>query len=130
MLAFGASTAAAHQEGRTMATDASIVRATTPAGGTAWLVTGYDSVRALLGDDRLGRTHPEPERGARYSDSMLFGQPTGDPFSQPENHHQLRRLLTGSFSAKRMSGLRTRVQALVDGLLDEMARATPPVDLH
>lgn len=108
----------------------SIVRATTPAGDPAWLVTGYDSVRALLGDDRLGRTHPEPERGSRFSDSVMFGQPTGDPFSQPENHARLRRLLTASFSAKRMSGMRPRVQAIVDGLLDEMAGRTPPVDLH
>jgi len=109
----------------------SIERTTTPAGDAAWLVTGYDSVRALLGDDRLGRTHPEPERAAaRFSDSVLFGQPTGDPFSQPENHQQLRRLLTASFSARRMAALRPRVQALVDGLLDDLARRTPPVDLH
>jgi pentalenolactone synthase len=113
-----------------MASGASIVRATTPGGDPAWLVTGYDAVRTLLGDDRLGRTHPEPERGGRFSDSVIFGQPAGDPFSQPENHQQLRRLLTASFSAKRMSGLRPRVQAIVDGLLDEMARRTPPVDLH
>jgi cytochrome P450 len=108
----------------------SIVRTTTPAGDAAWLVTGYDSVRELLGDDRLGRRHPEPERGARFSGSVMFGQPSGDPFSQPENQKQLRRLLTASFSAKRMSGLRPRVQALVDGLLDEMGRRTPPADLH
>ena len=113
-----------------MASGPSIERSTTRAGDTAWLVTGYDSVRALLGDARLSRTHPEPERGARLSDSVMFGQPTGDPFSQPENHHALRRLLTLSFSAKRMAGLGPRVQALVDGLLDEMAKATPPVDLH
>ena len=113
-----------------MASGASIQRTTTPAGDPAWLVTGYDSVRALLGDDRLGRRSPEPESSARFSDSVLFGQPTGDPFSQPENHQQLRRLLTASFSARRMAGLRPRVQALVDGLLDEMARETPPLDLH
>src|SRR5215831_75860 len=102
-----------------MASGGSIVRTTTPAGDPAWLVTGYDSVRTLLGDDRLSRTHPEPAGAPRFSDSVIFGQPTGDPFSQPENHQQLRRLLTLSFSAKRMAGLRPHVQALVDGLLDE-----------
>jgi pentalenolactone synthase len=113
-----------------MASGESIERTTTPAGDPAWMVTGYDAVRTLLGDDRLSRTHPEPERGARLSDSALFGQPSGDLFSQPDNHRELRRLLTMSFSARRMASLRPRVQALLDGLLDEMARTTPPVDLH
>ena len=112
-----------------MASGASIERATTPSGDSAWRVTGYDSVRALLGDARLRRTLPQPVQGARYSNSAMLGQ-TGDPFSQPENHQQLRRLLTASLSARRMSSLRPRVQTLVDGLLDEMARRTPPVDLH
>jgi pentalenolactone synthase len=42
----------------------------------------------------------------------------------------MRRLLTPAFSVKRMASLRSRVQELLDGLLDDMARRTPPVDLH
>lgn len=42
----------------------------------------------------------------------------------------MRHLLGRSFSARRLAALRPRVQDLVDGLLDELARKTPPVDLH
>jgi cytochrome P450 len=42
----------------------------------------------------------------------------------------MRALLTPSFSARRMASLRPRVQELVDGLLDEMGRQTPPADFH
>jgi cytochrome P450 len=113
-----------------MAIDESVQRTTTPAGDPAWLVTGYDNVRALLGDSRLKRSHPEPERASRFSDSVLFGQPTGDLFSESRHHQQMRRLLGPAFSAKRMASLRARVRELLDGLLDDMAGRRPPVDLH
>ncbi len=44
-----------------------IQRVTTPAGDSAWLVTNYDDVKALLSDPRLGLSHAEPERAARVS---------------------------------------------------------------
>lgn len=37
-------------------------RVRTPVGHEAWLVTDYAQVRQLLDDDRLGRSHREPER--------------------------------------------------------------------
>jgi cytochrome P450 len=114
-----------------MATHASIRRVTTPAGDPAWLVTGYDDVKALLSDPRLGRSHPAPERAARYSQAAIFGGPIGDsPASERSHHALMRRLLAPSFSARRMASLRPRVQDLVDHLLDEMGRKTPPVDFH
>src|SRR5262245_36396301 len=48
----------------TMAIDDSIQRVTTPAGDPAWLVSSYADVRALLGDLRLGRSHPDPGRAS------------------------------------------------------------------
>jgi len=32
----------------------------TATGDQAWLVTGYEEVRRLLADPRLGRSHPDP----------------------------------------------------------------------
>ncbi len=37
----------------------------TAAGDVAWLVTGYAEVKALLADNLLGRSHPDPKRAAR-----------------------------------------------------------------
>jgi cytochrome P450 len=113
-----------------MPTNGSVQRVTTPAGDPAWLVTGYENVKALLADPRLGRSHPEPERAARFSEAAIFGGPIGSPSSERRDHARMRLLLGRSFSARRMAGLRPWVQELVDSLLDAMGRQTPPVDLH
>lgn len=103
---------------------------TTPAGDPAWLVTGYDRIKQLLTDPRLGMSHPDPGSAARLSGSVIFGQPRPSSPTEREDHAWIRRLLARSFSARRLASLRPRVQHLVDGLLDDLARRTPPVDLH
>ncbi|MGH2354921.1 MAG: cytochrome P450 [Chloroflexota bacterium] len=114
-----------------MATNTTVRQVTTPAGDPAWLVTGYDQVKALLADPRLGRLHPAPERAARYSQAAIFGGPMGgSPASEGRDHAQMRRLLTPAFSARRMASLRRRVQELENGLLDDLGRQTPPADFH
>src|SRR5258708_7998344 len=42
----------------------SVHRVRTPGGHWAWLVTDYGQVRRRLDDDRLGRSHPEPQQAA------------------------------------------------------------------
>lgn len=103
---------------------------TTPAGDPAWLVTGYDRIKQLLTDPRLGMSHPDPGSAARLSGSVIFGQPRPSSPTEREDHAWIRRLLARSFSARRLASLRPRVQHLVDGLLDDLARRTPPVDFH
>jgi pentalenolactone synthase len=107
-----------------------ITRVRTPVGDEAWLVTRYDEVKALLGDSRLGRSHPDPEHAPHFSDSILFGGPMEPYETEQVDHAQMRALLTPFFSAKRMHALRPRVEELVDQLLDALAAQTPPVDLH
>lgn len=46
---------------------------TTPAGDSAWFVSNYEDVKALMSDPRLGRSHPEPKRAARVSESAILG---------------------------------------------------------
>jgi pentalenolactone synthase len=50
--------------------------------------------------------------------------------AEQAEHAAVRRLLTPSFSARRLAQLRPRVQALVDDLLEAMGRMSPPVDAH
>ncbi|HZE37223.1 MAG TPA: cytochrome P450 [Stackebrandtia sp.] len=108
-----------------------IHRVTTRVGDPAWLVTRYQEVRELLGDDRLGRSHPDPDNASRVNDSALFGNgPRGDFEAEPEEAVLLRRRLQPLFSAKHMRRMQSRVEGLVSGLMDDLAARKPPVDLH
>ncbi|WP_280364714.1 cytochrome P450 [Nocardia wallacei] len=107
-----------------------IHRVRTAVGDDAWLVTGYDHVRDLLNDERLGRSHPHPEAAARTGESALFGGPLGEFATEHADHARMRALLQPHFSPKRLQHLRARVEALTTGLLDELAEHGPPADLH
>jgi len=113
-----------------MASSERVRRVTTPAGDPAWLVTTSADVKLLLSDLRLGRSHPDPDRAPRYTDTAIFGRPVGSPDTERADHARMRALLTRSFSAKRMELLRPRVQELANQLVDDMLRQSPPVDLH
>jgi cytochrome P450 len=101
----------------------------TPAGDPAWLVTGYEEVRRLLAEPRLGRSHPDPAKAARTWESVRFGQAQGNYETEDADHARIRRLLQPHFAHKRMRVLGPRVEALTTGLLDELARRDPPADL-
>ncbi|HEU5160002.1 MAG TPA: cytochrome P450 [Streptosporangiaceae bacterium] len=115
---------------RALRAEGPITRVRTQTGDPAWLVTGYEEIRRLLADDRLGRSHPDPGRAARVSNSALFGGPRDEFATEKAAHEQMRRLLVPAFSRRRMNALRGRVESIVDELLDQMAERTPPVDLH
>ncbi|QNP74881.1 cytochrome P450 [Streptomyces roseirectus] len=115
--------------------EAPVAPVTTPAGDPAWLVTRFDEVRDLLGDKRLGRSHPEPERAARITSAAILDGPSGNYDTEEADHTRMRRLLTPAFSAKRMQLLSGHVQDLVDGCVDRLLtdHADAPdgvVDLH
>jgi len=114
---------------RALQREAAIARVRTPAGDDAWYVTRHAEVRQLLGDARLGRSHPEPQSAPRVSDSIWCGGPVDRYDTEAADHARTRALLAPCFSARRMEALRPRVEALVDELLDAMAGA-PPADLH
>ncbi|WP_217554340.1 cytochrome P450 [Streptomyces sp. GbtcB6] len=115
--------------------EAPITPVTTPAEDPAWLVTRFDEVRELLGDKRLGRSHPEPERASRITTAAVQEGPSGDYATEEADHTRMRRLLTPAFSARRMVMLSDHVRHLVDGCIDRLQaeRAAAPdgvVDLH
>src|SRR5215472_9200374 len=103
-------------------------------GHRAWLVVGYDAVRAALNDPRLSKDmHAALATGA---DLVAEGLP-GPAFARhmlsvdPPDHTRLRRLVSGTFTPRRIEALRPRVQEIVDDLLDDVARhgSDGPVDL-
>lgn len=110
--------------------DGVIHRVRTAVGDQAWLVTGYEEVRRLLCDERLGRSHPDPGNAARLGESVMLGGPMGNYDTEQDDHGRRRSLLQPHFSPRRMRELRPRVEELTTALLDEMARHGPPADLH
>ncbi|MEU8323265.1 cytochrome P450 [Nonomuraea sp. NPDC048881] len=107
-----------------------IARVRTSVGDEVWLVTDYEQARRLFTDSRLGRSHPEPERAPRVSNSALLGGPQGEAATEKADHERLRKLLAPSFSARRMRRLAGEVGVLVEERLDRLAGLTPPADLH
>ena len=108
----------------------SVERLTSSSGEPAWLVSGYELVKELLADPRLSRSHADPRHPVRMTQPALFGGPMGDPGSEREDHVRMRRLLTKSFSARRMESLRPRIDRIVGQVLDGMEAGGSPVDFH
>lgn len=102
----------------------------TPAGDPAWLVSDYDTVKRLLADPRLGRSHPDPAAASRYSESVIFGRAQPASPTEAAEHARMRRLLAPWFSARQMELLRPRVGEIVAGVLDDLAARGAPADLH
>jgi cytochrome P450 len=102
-----------------------------PFGMDAWLVTGYDEVRQVLGvadsfsNDFTAMANP-PE-GVRDQN------PGGLGVSDPPVHTRLRRILTPEFTVRRLRRLGPRIDAIIGEQLDGMAAAAAsspdPVDL-
>jgi cytochrome P450 len=115
---------------RALRSQGPIHRVRTSVGDEAWLVTDYWRVRQLLDDDRVGRSHPDPDAAARTTESALFGGPLGDFDTEATDHARLRVLLQPHFSPKHLRALGPKVGALCAGLLDELAEKGAPADLH
>lgn len=95
-------------------------------GHAAWLVVRYDEARSLLNDRRLSKDMQAAF--ASGATAVAEGLP-GPAFARhmlavdPPDHTRLRRLVSAAFSVRRIEGLRPRVQAIVDDLLDGVAAA-------
>ncbi|MET9000388.1 cytochrome P450 [Amycolatopsis sp. NPDC004169] len=110
-----------------------VVAVTTPAGDPAWLVTGFEQVRAAFTDPRFGRSHPAPEEASALSEAAILSRPQGDHETEHAEHARMRRMLVPAFSANRIRRLAGHVQELADGCFDAMEEARDgegPVDLH
>ncbi len=110
-----------------------VVPVTTPTGDPAWLVTGFEQVRAVFTDPRFGRSHPAPEEASALSDAAILSRPQGDHETEHTGHARMRRLLVPAFSANRIRRLTGHIQEFADGCFDAMERARAadgPVDLH
>lgn len=97
-----------------------------PFGITAWLVTGYDAAKDVLGDS----TSFSNAFGNLTTDGTDEDQdPGGLGMTDPPYHTRLRRMLTPEFTMRRLQRLRPRIEAIVDEQLDAIEQAGQPADL-
>lgn len=97
-------------------------------GSPAWYVTRAQDVRAVLGDPRF-RTSPRDEASVRRAVVARLGIPAelARPLTDSildaggADHTRLRKLVSRAFTVRRTTGLRPRVQAVTDELLDGLA---------
>ncbi|GGX74606.1 cytochrome P450 [Streptomyces anandii] len=107
-----------------------LTRVTLYDGRPAWMVTGHSVARDLLADARLSTDRTRdgfPVTTPRFAAvrkrrTALLG--VDDP-----EHRAQRRMMIPSFTLKRATALRPRIQRIVDGLIDTMTAQGPPAEL-
>ena len=96
-----------------------------------WLISRYADVDALLRDRRFGRTYvhvaTHEEMGRRpppeWHDPFWDLINAGILDMEPPDHTRVRKLVSKAFTPRFVEGLRPRVQAIFDRLVDEVAGA-------
>lgn len=89
---------------------------------TAWLVTGYEEIRQVLGSDK-------------FSAKLLWGG-TAAGFTwpgfltqyDPPEHTRLRRMVVSPFAVRRMEKFRSQIEQIIKSTLDDIEAIGGPVD--
>ncbi|NLU69188.1 cytochrome P450 [Streptomyces sp. HNM0574] len=92
-----------------------------PLGLDAWIVTGYDEVRQVLGTVDAFSNDFTSFSGTPAA--LRKHNPGGLGFSDPPEHTRLRRILTPEFTVRRLRRLQPRIQEIIDEQLDAMEAA-------
>lgn len=97
-----------------------------PFGITAWLVTGYEASKEVLGD---ATAFSNAFGNLTTSGTDDEQDPGGLGMTDPPYHTRLRKMLTPEFTMRRLQRLKPRIVAIVDQQLDAIERAGQPADL-
>lgn len=100
-----------------------------PFGISAWLVTAYDEVRAVIGNTKTFSNDYSNVVASTGGQAKAEQDPGGLGFSDPPKHTRLRKALTPEFTMRRLSRLIPRIQEIVEQQLDVMTVGGSPVDL-
>ncbi|MFC8569884.1 cytochrome P450 [Streptomyces sp. NPDC057245] len=99
-----------------------------PSGDEGYVVSRYEDTRTVLSDLRFSRAAMLAEDAPRLTAAPPM---PGSLFTMdPPEHTRVRKLVSREFTARRVQNLRPRIQELTDGMLDEMEKLSPPVDLN
>ncbi|HEY4018491.1 MAG TPA: cytochrome P450 [Pseudonocardiaceae bacterium] len=110
-----------------------VARVRMPSGDEVSLISRYQDVRDVLTDGRFTRDLNEPgaARLADTEDGGIFSRPSAPDvnISDGDGHRRWRRLLSGSFTMKKMAQWRPTIQSIADELVDDMIAKGSPADL-
>ncbi|MEV4169187.1 cytochrome P450 [Nonomuraea sp. NPDC049709] len=98
-------------------------------GDEALLLTRYDDVRQVLSDPRFTR-QLDAEDAARVTANEsggVFG--SGGSSMSGDEHRAWRQLVGKAFTAKRVTAMQPRIQAMAEHLVEEMVAQGAPADL-
>jgi cytochrome P450 len=106
---------------------APVYRIPLPFGMSAWLVTRYDDVAAVLKDERFAKDRfnaQTPQQLAWLAWVPRLFEPIMRTMldRDPPDHTRLRALVSKAFTPRLVEGMRGRVQALTDRLMDKIRR--------
>ncbi|MCA1185979.1 MULTISPECIES: cytochrome P450 [unclassified Saccharopolyspora] len=107
-------------EWRRLQQECPVARVRTVIGEDALLLTRYEDVRAILADPRFTRRPLDDAEDSSFPNTIAQG----------EGHLRWRRLLSRSFTVKRMRALQPRIAGIAHELIDEMLRQGAPADLR
>jgi hypothetical protein len=102
----------------------------------AWVVTRHADVRAGFRDPRLSSDRIRPFYAQLAPPMKELVLPLAENlgnwavFNDPPQHTRLRALMSKAFTRRAVEGLRPRIEAIVDGLLDAAAHKGPEFDYH
>ncbi|MFJ8623347.1 cytochrome P450 [Kitasatospora sp. NPDC093550] len=96
--------------------------------GHAWLLTGYEDVKAVTADPRFSRALTV-DRPVTSMTPHRLAPAGGIGRTDPPDHTRLRRLVAQAFHRKRVAELRIGAQASADRLVGAMVRQGPPAEL-
>jgi nocardicin N-oxygenase len=107
--------------------EAPLARVRLPDGQLAWLALRYADVRLVFSDPRFSREAATRPGAPSVSPSaavpgMLIGL-------DPPEHTRIRRLVSRAFSVRTIDQKRSRIQEIVDGLVDDLREHGAPADL-
>ncbi|MCY0937165.1 cytochrome P450 family protein [Streptomyces sp. H34-S4] len=84
----------------------------------SWMVVGHEEARRALNHPALSK---DWRTSGKFPDALDNAVNSNMLESDPPHHTRLRRLVAREFTARRMEGMRARVQQVTDELLDAMA---------
>jgi cytochrome P450 len=100
-------------------------------GSTPWLITGYDTARALFSDSRVS-VDDRRDGFPHWNEGMLstvHKRPRSVFTSDAEEHTRFRRMLSKPFTFKRVEGLRPAIQKITDECIDAILAGPQPADI-
>jgi cytochrome P450 len=104
-----------------------VARLLVPGFGLMWAVTRYADAKAMLADPRFQLSPASFMRPAIPEEYLVYMRTMQE--MDGAEHLRLRRLVAPAFTPRRIAQFRSRIERIVDGLLDDLPADGRPVDL-